>query len=129
ITHAQSTIAHHFRPDNSSYHVLNYDPNTGKIKEKKTAQGLSNESAWARGQAWGLYGFTVMYRETGQQVYLDQAQKIADFMINHPRLPQDLIPLWDFDAPDGALRDASAACIQSSALLELDGYLPEKKYK
>jgi hypothetical protein len=126
ITHADNTIKNHFRADNSSYHVINYNANTGGIKEKKTAQGFANESAWARGQAWGLYGYTVMYRFTKQQVYLDQAIKIADYLLNHPNLPKDKIPYWDFNAPDipNALRDASAGAIMSSALLELSKYVP-----
>lgn len=123
-THANTTIANHFRPDYSSYHVLNYNPQTGKIQQKRTAQGFADESAWARGQAWGLYGFTVMYRETKNKKYLEQAQHIADFYLNHPNLPADKVPYWDFNAPDipNALRDASAAAITASALLELGKY-------
>jgi hypothetical protein len=129
ITHADNTIKNHFRADNSSYHVINYNANTGGIKEKKTAQGFANESAWARGQAWGLYGYTVMFRFTKQQVYLDQAIKIADLILNHPNLPKDKIPYWDFNAPDipNALRDASASSIMASALLELSKYAPASK--
>ncbi|HEV7330966.1 MAG TPA: glycoside hydrolase family 88 protein [Flavisolibacter sp.] len=124
VTHADNTIQHHFRPDNSSYHVFNYDPVTGAVQEKRTAQGYSNSSAWARGQAWGLYGFTVMYRETGDKKYLTQAEAIADYILDHPALPADKIPYWDFDAPNipAALRDASAGAIISSALFELCRY-------
>lgn len=133
VTHANTTMKNHFRPDNSSYHVINYNPETGEVQEKKTAQGYSNESAWARGQAWGLYGFTVMYRETKDRKYLDQAEKITDFILNHPNLPADKIPYWDFNAPDipNALRDASAGAVLSSALLELSTYASKpnsKKY-
>lgn len=122
VTHANNTIKNHFRADNSSYHVLNYDPLTGSIQEKKTAQGLADESAWT--QAWGLYGFTVMYRETKDKKYLEQAEKIAAFMLNHPNLPEDKIPYWDFDAEAGpeTKRDASAAAITASALLELKDF-------
>jgi hypothetical protein len=128
VTHANTTIANHFRPDNSSYHVINYHPETGAIKEKRTAQGYSNESAWARGQAWGLYGFIATYRATRNQKYLDQANKIARFLLDHPNLPADKIPYWDFNAPNipGALRDASAAAIIASALLELKDYVDKK---
>lgn len=124
IDHANTTIRNHFRPDNSSYHVIEYDVETGKILEKKTAQGYSNESAWARGQSWGLYGFTMMFRFTQDSTYLDQARKIATFLLNHPQMPADGIPYWDFDAPKDAstLRDASAASIMASALLELARY-------
>lgn len=129
VTHANTAMKNHFRPDNSSYHVLNYNPETGAVQEKKTAQGYSNESAWARGQAWGLYGFTVMYRETKDRGYLEQAEKIADFLLTHPALPADKIPYWDFNAPNipNALRDASAAAIMASALLELKTYVSQDK--
>ena len=127
VTHANTTIANHFRPDNSSYHVLNYDPITGTIQEKRTAQGAADESAWARGQAWGLYGFTATYRDTRQERYLQQARKIADFLLSHPNLPDDKIPYWDFNAPGipNALRDASAAAIMASALIELSEYMDQ----
>jgi rhamnogalacturonyl hydrolase YesR len=130
-THANTTIKNHFRPDYSSYHVINYDPVTGAIKQKRTAQGYADESAWARGQAWGLYGFTATYRETKDPKYLDQANHIAQFILNHPNLPADKIPYWDFNAPDipNALRDASAAAIICSALLELSGYVDEQQKK
>ncbi|MXV17011.1 glycoside hydrolase family 88 protein [Hufsiella ginkgonis] len=124
VTHANTTIKNHFRPDYSSYHVINYNKNDGSVKEKKTAQGYANESAWARGQAWGLYGFTVMYRETKDKKYLDQAQHIAEYILNHPNLPSDKVPYWDFNAPGmpNVLRDASAASVAASALLELCKY-------
>jgi len=124
VTHANTTLKNHFRPDYSSYHVINYDPLTGQVQKKHTAQGYADESAWARGQAWGLYGYTVMYRETRDPKYLDQANHIAQFILNHPNLPRDKVPYWDFNAPDipGALRDASAGAITASALLELCQY-------
>ena len=127
INHANTTMKNHFRPDNSSYHVLNYSTKNGSVKEKKTAQGYSDASAWARGQAWGLYGFTVMYRETKDRKYLDQAGRIAEFILK--KLPADKIPYWDFDTPEipNALRDASAAAIIASALLELQSYDPKNR--
>lgn len=129
VTHANTTIANHFRPDFSSYHVINYHPQTGAVQQKRTAQGYSDSSAWARGQTWGLYGFTETYRETGDKKYLQQAIGIADFLLNHPALPEDKIPYWDFNAPNipTALRDASAAAIMASALLELSGYVEGAK--
>ena len=121
IAHADTTLRNHFRPDNSSYHLVDYDPQTGAVRARVTVQGFADGSAWARGQAWGLYGYTMMYRETRKPEYLRQAQKIADFFMRHPRLPADKIPYWDFDdtAIPNAPRDTSAAAITSSALLEL----------
>ncbi|PPK85042.1 glycosyl hydrolase family 88 [Neolewinella xylanilytica] len=126
-THANTTMANHFRPDNSTYHVLNYNKDTGAVQEKKTAQGYADDSAWARGQAWGLYGYTATYRDTKDEKYLEQARKIADFILAHPNLPADKVPYWDFDAPDipNALRDASAGAIMASALLELSEYVDD----
>jgi hypothetical protein len=129
VTHANTTMKNHFRPDYSSYHVINYDAQTGAVKEKKTAQGFGNESAWARGQSWGLYGYTVMYRETHDKKYLNQAQNIAHFILTNPNLPADKIPYWDYNAGNipNALRDASAASVMASALLELCRYSDAKK--
>ena len=125
VSHADKTLANHFRPDGSSYHVLVYDPANGKVLQKRTAQGYSDESSWSRGQAWGLYGYTMSYRETGLKRYLEQAQKIADFIVNHPNLPEDKIPYWDFNDPEipDTYRDASAGAIIASALLDLANYV------
>ncbi len=124
VTHANTTIENHFRPDYSTYHQVNYNPQTGTSQRKRTVQGAADESAWSRGQAWGLYGYTVMYRETRDKKYLQQADHIADFILNHPNLPADKIPYWDFNAPGipNALRDASAGAVIASALIELAGY-------
>jgi hypothetical protein len=124
VAHSDTTIKNHFRPDFSSYHVVSYDTVTGRVEKKQTHQGYADESAWARGQVWGLYGYTVMYRETRFERYLNQAVSIADFLINHPNMPADMIPYWDFNAPGipNALRDASAGSIMASALLELSQY-------
>ncbi|KAA2240408.1 glucuronyl hydrolase [Chitinophaga agrisoli] len=123
-THANTTIKNHFREDYSSYHVIDYDPATGAVLQKKTHQGAADSSAWSRGQAWGLYGYTMMYRETKNKVYLNQAKHIADFILNNPQLPADMVPYWDFDAPGipNVPRDASAAAVAASALLELSRY-------
>jgi uncharacterized protein YyaL (SSP411 family) len=131
INHANTTLKNHFRKDNSSYHVLDYDLKSGTVSRKVTHQGFSNESAWSRGQAWGLYGYVVMYRFNKDKKYLDQANKIAGFILNHPNLPADKIPYWDFNAPDipNAKRDASAGAITASALLELAQYSKGKKKK
>ncbi|MGO1070371.1 glycoside hydrolase family 88 protein [Lysobacter sp. CA199] len=124
INHADTTLRNHFRSDYSSYHVVDYDPETGEPKRKITAQGAADESAWARGQAWGLYGYTMLYRFTRDPRYLAQARGIASFILDHRNLPADKIPYWDFDAPGipDALRDASAGAIIASALLELGQY-------
>ncbi len=122
--HALTAMKTFYRPDFSSFHVVDYDLTTGKIIQRRTHQGASNNSAWARGQAWGLYGFIMMYRDTKNVVYLEHAKKIAQFLINHPNMPADFIPYWDYDAPLQPLskRDASAAAITASALLELGQY-------
>lgn len=124
LNHANSTLKNHFRPDYSSYHVLDYNLQKGMVERKVTHQGYSDESAWARGQAWGLYGYVVMYRFTKAKEYLDLANNIAKFLLSHPNLPKDKIPYWDFNAPDipNAKRDASAGAILASALLELAQY-------
>ena len=129
IRHADKTMSCHFRPDMTSYHVVSYNPD-GSIETRQTFQGRSDESAWARGQAWGVYGYTVCYRETGDKKYLEFAQKIADMIISRVKT-EDHIPLWDYDAPNlpTTPRDASAAAVTSSALFELCGYLPDgQKY-
>ena len=125
VTHADTTIKNHFRPDYSSFHVVSYDTISGKVEKKQTHQGYADESAWARGQVWGLYGFTTMYRDTKLERYLNQAKNIAEFLIQHPNMPEDKIPYWDFNAPDipNALRDASAGSIMASALIELSQYV------
>ncbi|MGO4290133.1 glucuronyl hydrolase [Chitinophaga sp. RAB17] len=123
-THANTTMKHHFRPDYSSYHVIDYDPANGAVLGRKTHQGAADSSAWSRGQAWGLYGYTVMYRDTKVKAYLEQARHIAEYILNNPKLPADLVPYWDYDAPGipDALRDVSAAAVAASALLELSRY-------
>lgn len=128
VNHANTTLKNHFRADNSSYHVVDYDVKTGKIIKKNTHQGISDASAWARGQSWGLYGFTMCYRETGNKMYINQAEKIANFILNNPNLPKDLIPFWDYNAPNipNTPRDVSAASIMASALYEMSTLVPEK---
>lgn len=124
ISHADKTMENHFRPDYSCYHVVDYDPETGEVLHRCTAQGYADESAWARGQAWALYGYTTAYRFTGYDRYLRQAENVAGFIFNDPNMPEDLVPYWDFDAPDipDTYRDVSSAAIIASALYEL-GYL------
>lgn len=131
VSHADQTMKNHYRPDYSTYHVVDYDPETGEVRGRYTAQGYSDESAWARGQAWSIYGYTVMYRYTGDKKYLEQAEKVADFILNHPNMPEDLIPYWDFDCPDipDTYRDVSAGAIMASALYELFGFTGNDMYK
>lgn len=124
-THALTTMKNHFRKDYSSYHVVDYDVATGKVLRKATHQGLTDKSAWARGQAWGLYGYTMCYANTKNPKFLQQAERIASFIMNHPRTPKDKIPVWDYDVHNAmeteerAPRDASAAAVIASALLDL----------
>ncbi|NDV79179.1 glycoside hydrolase family 88 protein [Dysgonomonas sp. 511] len=125
ISHADKTIEHHFRPDFSSFHVVSYDTVTALPHKKQTHQGYADSSAWSRGQAWGLYGYTYLYRLTKEERYLQQAVNIAEFLINHPNMPADGIPYWDFDTPEipDTPRDASAGCIMAAALTELCGFV------
>ena len=131
ISHADQTMKNHYRPDYSTYHVVDYDLETGEVRGRCTAQGYADESAWARGQAWSIYGYTVMYRFTGGKKYLEQAEKVADFLFNNPNMPEDLVPYWDFDCPDipDTPRDASSAAIIASALYELYWYTKTDLYK
>ncbi len=139
ITHAETTLKNHFRPDFSTYHVVNYDSITGAVLNRGAAQGYTDASTWARGQAWAIYGFTMVYRETKKPEFLNAAMKAADFYLNS-NLPKDMIPYWDLNVTDSAFkpvwknvskqsllqRDASAAAIVSSALFELSQYAVDK---
>ncbi|MFC2129151.1 glycoside hydrolase family 88 protein [Bacteroidota bacterium] len=129
ISHTENTIKNHFRANNSSYHLVDFDTITGDVIRKLTVQGFDDESAWARGQAWGLYGFVSIYREIGEARFLKQAVGIADFITKHENLPDNKIPYWDFDAPDipDVKRDASAGAIICSALLELHQYVDKER--
>lgn len=122
VNHAKTTMAHHFRPDHTSYHVAVYDPVDGHHIRCCTHQGYSDDSMWARGQTWAIYGYTVVYRETRDPQFLEFAQHVADVYLD--RLPDDRVPYWDFDDPriPDAPRDASAAAVAASALIELSDY-------
>ncbi|MDE6545582.1 MAG: glycoside hydrolase family 88 protein [Paramuribaculum sp.] len=124
VDHANTTMREHFRPDGSCYHVIDYDPATGEVCHRQTAQGFADESAWSRGQAWAIYGYTMCYRETGDSKYLEQAIKTFDFMKNHPDMPADLVPYWDMSADDipNEPRDVSSAAVIASALYELSTF-------
>lgn len=139
ITHALSTMKNHFRPDHSSYHVVCYDSKTGEVIARETAQGYADNSTWSRGQAWAIYGFTMCYRETGDPRFLKMATGLADYFIKN--LPADQIPVWDFNANEKGYepgrnsyannvktlyRDASAAAITASALLELGTFTQDR---
>jgi hypothetical protein len=121
VSHANKTMNNHFRADFSSYHVVSYDTLTGQPLEKQTHQGYGDETAWARGQAWGVYGYAMMYRKTKDEAYLKMAQNIASYIMNLENMPADKVPYWDYHAPNipDAPRDASAAAITASALLEM----------
>jgi DNA-binding ferritin-like protein (Dps family) len=137
VQHAMTTMENHYRDDYSCFHVVDYDTITGQVLDKATCQGFVDQSSWARGQAWGLYGFTICYRYTKDEQFLKFAENIADYIIGHPNLPEDMVPYWDYNVVDAGLvpewnydaskfpvipRDASAAAINSSALFELAKY-------
>lgn len=127
VTHALTTMKNHFRTDNSCFHVVDYDAATGAVVKKNTHQGFSDQSAWSRGQAWALYGYTMVYRETKNRVFLTQAEKVAQYILTQPNMPDDLVPYWDFNAPEipHEPKDASAAAITSSALYELSSFVSD----
>jgi len=130
VKHANTTLKNHFRPDNSCYHVVDYDTVSYQPRMKITHQGFNNESSWARGQGWAIYGYTMAFRYTKDIKYLNRAKATANFFINHENLPEDGIPYWDFSDPaiPNAPRDVSAASIVSSALVELYGYTKNDAY-
>jgi len=118
-SHASRVLTEFIKPDFTSYHLVDFNPTTGKVINRLTHQGSADDSDWARGQAWELYGFIICYRETGKVKYLTLARNIAQWIKTH--LPSDYIPYWDYLAPNipAEPRDASAAAICASALLEL----------
>lgn len=133
VSHASTTMKNHFRKDYTTWHLVDYDPATGIVISKETVQGYSDDSAWARGQAWALYGYTMMYRETGIEDFFEQAVKVADMLLD--KLPEDGIPYWDFNAPEGfsssdcpPVRDASAGAIMASAFIELSTFTGKEEY-
>ena len=127
VSHANTTMRHHFREDGSSYHVVDYNPEDGSVIKRITHQGLFDESVWSRGQGWGLYGFTMCYRYTHDQAYLEQARRIARFWLSQTNIPDDGIPYWDMRDPaiPDAPRDASAAAVIASGFYELATYVSE----
>ena len=129
VSHVDRTMKEQYRPDGSCYHVVDYSMENGSVRFRHTAQGYAHESAWSRGQAWGLYGYTVCYRETGLPEFLEQAKHIENYIFSSPTLPEDLVPYWDFNAPGipNEPRDASAATVTASALYELSMYDPAKR--
>jgi len=129
VNHANTTLQNHFREDHSTFHVVDYNAD-GSVKAKKTHQGYSDSSAWARGQAWAVYGFTMAYRYTKNNAYLAQAEQTANFYLNHEKLPEDGIPYWDFNDPaiPKAPKDVSASTIMASAFYEIYEFTENKKY-
>lgn len=143
MSHADKTLANHYRDDFSTYHVVDYDDETGEIRRKCTAQGIADESRWARGQAWSIYGFTVAYRFTGEDRYLQRAKDVANYLlVEEDNMPEDLVPYWDYDVKEfgkemgedylakyGEIRDVSSAAIVASALYELYWTTKDDFYK
>ncbi len=129
ISHADKTLANHFRTDGSAYHVLDYNPKTNRLYAIHAGQGADPRTAWARGQSWAIYGYAMMFRETKKPEYLAKAAAVADFVMNHPNLPEDKIPYWDFGVEPGPKtpRDASTAAVMAGGLIELSGFLGGEK--
>lgn len=132
ISHADTTMRYHFRKDGSCYHVAVYDTLTGNFLRGQTHQGYADESMWSRGQSWAIYGYTMVYRFTKDQRFLEHAQKVTDIYLKRlQETSNDWVPIWDMDDPRGqqAPKDASAACVVASALLELQQYVDAEKGK
>lgn len=125
VSHANVTMKNHFRDDYSSFHVVDYDPVTGTVRSRVTHQGYSDDSFWSRGQGWALYGYTMCYRYTHDQRYLEQAKNVAKFLFSLKNMPEDGIFYWDMKDPaiPDAPRDASSAALVASAFYELQGYV------
>ncbi|WP_395341539.1 glycoside hydrolase family 88 protein [Ningiella sp. W23] len=133
VSHATVTMNNHFRDDYSSFHVVDYSTTTGEAIHKQTWQGIADDSDWARGQGWGLYGYVMMYRYTQDQSFLDFAKNITEHYLSHENMPDDLVPYFDFDAPDDPevinYRDSSTAALVASALFELATYVEQDEAK
>jgi hypothetical protein len=130
IQHANTTLKNHFRKDNSCFHVVDYDTITGAVRSRGTHQGFNDQSSWARGQSWAVYGFTMTYRYTKNKEYLKQAEATAKYYINNKTMPEDGIPYWDFNDTGipNSPRDASSAAVMASALVELYSFTKNKEY-
>ena len=132
VSHADTTMRYHFRPDGSCYHVAVYDTLTGNFVKGMTHQGYADESMWSRGQSWAIYGYTMVYRFTKEQRFLDHAQKVTDIYLKRlQETSDDWVPIWDMDDPRGqqAPKDASTAAVVASALIELQQYVDAEKGK
>lgn len=127
VTHAETTMKNHFRPDYTSWHVLEYDSISGAVLNRHTKQGYADDSRWSRGQAWGVYGYTMVYKETKDKKFLDFAQKLTDKYLS--LLPEDMVPCWDFDVASNPKeeKDASAAAVVASALIDLSKFVEKKE--
>lgn len=121
VSHADKTLKQHFRPDGTAYHIVDYEPKTGWVRAIYGGQGADVRTPWARGQSWGLYGYTMMHRETGKAEYLAKAISLADILMAHPNMPADKVPNWDYgvETSESTPRDASAGAVMASALIEL----------
>jgi rhamnogalacturonyl hydrolase YesR len=133
VSHAKVTMKHHFRDDHSSYHLINYSRDTGLPIAKQTSQGIADDSSWSRGQAWGAYGYTMVYRFTQDKAFLNHARNIVNYILTHKNMPEDLVPYFDYDAPDDPkvtnYKDSSAASLLASALFELANYVDQDEAK
>ncbi len=125
--HIKTTMKYIVREDNSTYHTYYFDPITGEPLKGVTHQGYKDGSAWARGQAWGVYGFALAYKYVKDAKYIELFERVTKFFIEN--LPSDLVPYWDFTFNDGSNepRDSSAAVIAVCGMLEMSKYLPKEK--
>jgi len=125
--HIHTAVANVIREDYSTWHTFFFDPETGDPHHGATCQGYRDGSAWARGQAWGVYGLATAYRYTKRESYIELFKKVTEYFMDH--LPEDLCPFWDLEFTDGddQPRDSSSACIAACGMLEMAKYLPREE--
>jgi unsaturated chondroitin disaccharide hydrolase len=125
VSHARTVIKHQIRPDFSTSHVIDFDPESGEFLKQDTHQGWSTDSCWSRGQSWAVCGFGDCYRATGDALFLETARHLAEYALHN--LPPDQVPYWDYRSPDipDDVRDSSAASILASGLLNLSELDPD----
>lgn len=126
VAHTRTSVQNLVRPDHSTYHTFFFDPETGAPLRGATRQGYRDGSAWARGQAWGVYGMALSYRYTGDEACIRLFRQVTDYFLEH--LPADGVPYWDLEFTSGdEPRDSSASAIAACGMLEMAPHLPAEE--